>query len=301
MKMIEQICEICGKKYSAKPADAMKRKAGGRYCSDECCWESMRKPENYKICQVCGKQFYAKGGRKKHCSRECSDKNRTPWGIVEVQCEICEKQFVVHKSDIARGRGKYCSRECMAKGQKNGEMVNCTFCGEAFYAPGHKFERYQNLYCSKECAAEGQKAGEVRECECCGKEFYVPQCILDRRAAMYCSPVCVMRSRGKATSIEIATADALECFGIDFIQQWSPEGYNRIYDFKAGCITIEVNGDYWHNLPGAAKVDQEKEEWARENGLIPVTLWEHEIWSKGAKNLIKKRVLPFLDLEAVAV
>ena len=284
----------------ANPADVSIAKAGGRFCSDECQWESMRKPENYKNCPGCGKRFYSKGGRQKFCCVECARENRTPWARVKVECQVCGKKFIVSKSDHARERGKYCSRECMAEGQKTGKEIDCVVCGKTFYAPGHKFERYESLYCSKECAAEGKRTGEVRECKCCGEEFYVPQCIIDRRAAMYCSPECVMRSKGNATSIEIATADALDHFGLEFIQQWCPEDYNRIFDFKVGKITIEVNGDYWHNLPGALEKDREKEEWARLKGFIPVTLWEHEIWNVGAKKLIKQRVLPLLNMEAIA-
>lgn len=115
---------------------------------------------------------------------------------------------------------------------------------------------------------------------------------------MYCSQECVLRSNGHATYIEIAAAEALEHFGIDFVQQWSPKNANWIYDFKIGRITLEVNGDYWHNLPGAHSRDRKKEEWALRNGLIPVTIWEHEINDVGALEIIENRVLPlFKEME----
>lgn len=219
--MTEILCETCGKAVNI--SDAI---ADGKYCSPECQWESMRKPEYYKNCPVCGIRFYANanGYIKKFCSYECACKGQTrpgsnPWARVKKICENCGKEFWIHKSNSARGRGRYCSQEC------------------------------------------------------------------------------VLRASGNETAIEAETAEALSLFGVDFIQQWKPDEYNRIFDFKVGQVTIEVNGDYWHSLPGREEVDKEKEYWARENGFIPVTIWEHEIREKGAKKLISSRVLPLLNME----
>jgi hypothetical protein len=141
--MINKKCEICGKEYITEKSEVRKLKAGGRYCSDECCWESMRKPEYYKKCPVCGERFYAKRKQREqiHCSIECARKNRTPWGRVNKKCEVCGKKFWVHKAEDKRGRGKYCSKECAYKAQKTGMVVVCSCCGNSFYAPGHKLER----------------------------------------------------------------------------------------------------------------------------------------------------------------
>lgn len=240
---------------------------------------------NTRKCVICGKDFIPRGNAQKYCD-DCAN--------VQKICPQCGKEFLVSRSQHNRGRGIYCSRECQFEAAKTGKWMVCPVCGKRFYAPKNKFGKYDTLYCSRECAAEGQKTGEVKTCLVCGKKFYRPKCILDRRSANYCSPECALRAGQFTTWIEAETAKALDELGIDYVREWQPEGYSKIYDFRVGNVTIEVNGDYWHNLDGASERDEEKERWAIANGYNPVTIWEHEIAEVGAKQLLIDRVLPLL-------
>ena len=84
------------------------------------------------------------------------------------------------------------------------------------------------------------------------------------------------------TSIEVAVSEALNALGIEHVSQYRPDGYSRVYDeFIPPDVLIEVQGDYWHNRPGAGEKDAEKAAWAAENGYQLVAIWEHEIVERG--------------------
>ncbi len=94
------------------------------------------------------------------------------------------------------------------------------------------------------------------------------------------------------TSIEIAISEALDDLGIMHVTQYRPEGCSYTYDeyLLAQGILLEVNGDYWHTLPGKAEKDACKEAWAREHGFLPVVIWESEIKERGALAMIQSRL-----------
>ena len=80
------------------------------------------------------------------------------------------------------------------------------------------------------------------------------------------------------TTIEIAVAGALDVLGYAYTPEYRPLDYSRPYDFYVfPDVLIEVQGDYWHNLPGKAEGDAEKAEWARGQGFVLVELWETDI------------------------
>jgi len=80
------------------------------------------------------------------------------------------------------------------------------------------------------------------------------------------------------TTIEIAVVQALEALGLAHECEYRPPGYSRTYDMLVyPDLLIEVQGDYWHNLPGRAEHDIEKAVWARGQGFVLVELWEADI------------------------
>jgi hypothetical protein len=133
----------------------------------------------------------------------------------------------------------------------------------------------------------------MRKCAECGMKFYVEQCWSKKRT--FCSVECFHKSWKYSTTIERAVAEALDELNIIYEREWKPENYNRIFDFQiSGLVTIEVNGDHWHNLEGSAKRDKEKEDWAFQNRMIPITIWEKDILERGAMEMIVERVVPLL-------
>jgi len=60
----------------------------------------------------------------------------------------------------------------------------------------------------------------------------------------------------------------LESLGIDYIFQFRPKGYSKLYDFYIPKLNllIEYDSKYWHSLPGMKERDTEKTQYAINNG-----------------------------------
>lgn len=72
------------------------------------------------------------------------------------------------------------------------------------------------------------------------------------------------------SSLEVRLAQALDKAGILYIQQYKPDGYWRYYDFylPGHKLLIEVDGAYWHSLPGRSDIDVEKTRYAIDHGYM---------------------------------
>ena len=80
------------------------------------------------------------------------------------------------------------------------------------------------------------------------------------------------------TTIELAVVQALNALGLTHECEYRPPGYTCVYDVLVyPDILIEVQGDYWHTLPGRAERDAEKAAWARGQGFVVIELWGHDI------------------------
>jgi G:T-mismatch repair DNA endonuclease (very short patch repair protein) len=105
--------------------------------------------------------------------------------------------------------------------------------------------------------------------------------------------------RGQPTSIELQIAHALEEMGIEHESQYRPTGCSYVFDeFIAPNILVEIQGDYWHNLPKGRKRDAKKKAWAINSGYDFVVIWEHDIKECAAMSLVKERILPLLQCAA---
>ena len=82
-------CQECGKEIKVYPSHTPKN--GGKYCSFGC--------------------------RGKAQSRNYSGENSPSWkgGLVNRNCEICDREITVLPSQIIKGGGKYCSPKCMGQ------------------------------------------------------------------------------------------------------------------------------------------------------------------------------------------
>jgi len=98
------------------------------------------------------------------------------------------------------------------------------------------------------------------------------------------------------TSIEVALYEALSELDLPYEEQFSPDGYSKIYDaIIFPDILVEIHGDYWHSLPTALINDEEKLAWAHDNNYRLVVIWEHEISEFGIGQLIESRILPLME------
>ena len=197
---VKRICQQCGKYFFVVPS-ILKKKGGGKYCSQECVRIAKRginspywKGNKIKrICKICGKEFFVwpyviKRGQGKYCSNECQNKSRQKRMIRE--CKQCGKRFEVKLTEINRGGGKYCSDNCFYKSRNKKIIQKCGWCGEEFEVTPSRIKYGGGKYCSIKCRDKSQDKKIERKCEICGKEFKTIPSRAKVGFGKYCSTEC---------------------------------------------------------------------------------------------------------------
>lgn len=99
------------------------------------------------------------------------------------------------------------------------------------------------------------------------------------------------------SSLEVMMAEALDTYKVRYIQQYRLEGDGRPFDFFIKPnVLIEVDGNYWHDLPRAIERDKAKTKLAAENGFTLIRIQEDDLRKHGAVKIVQERVLPLLTL-----
>jgi very-short-patch-repair endonuclease len=97
------------------------------------------------------------------------------------------------------------------------------------------------------------------------------------------------------SSLECMVQEFFDTNNINYIQQYRPEGYNRVYDFllpdAMPPLLIEVDGTYWHSSPGAlargaSEIDAAKDTWAIGNGFDMLRIPEQDLLKIGVEAFI---------------
>lgn len=78
----------------------------------------------------------------------------------------------------------------------------------------------------------------------------------------------ILESIQSPTKPEKEIMKMLEKLKINYVFQFKPKGYSRIYDFyiQNMNLLIEFDGIYWHSLEKSELNDKEKTEYAKDNG-----------------------------------
>jgi len=98
------------------------------------------------------------------------------------------------------------------------------------------------------------------------------------------------------SSIEIQFAAALQECAIPFTVQYRLEGDSRPFDFFIPPrLLVEVDGEYWHSLPGADERDAAKTELAKERGFILRRVPERAFREKTPLDIVQERILPLVN------
>lgn len=101
--------------------------------------------------------------------------------------------------------------------------------------------------------------------------------------------------RRNPSSLETNFAVALEACGIRYIPQYRLEGDGRPFDFFIPPrLLVEVDGTYWHGLPGAAEKDALKAELAKERGFILRRIPEQVFQKQNPSEIVQERILPIM-------
>lgn len=239
-----------------------------------------------KKCEICGREFKTCKSRVilgygRFCSSKC-------WGEyqkerIEKKCIICGKVFYAKRSEIKRGK-KYCSLKCYHESQKTGTWVICKYCGKKFYAAKKAIERNDaGKYCSWKCFRKVQeiKPNKIKiKCDYCGKEIYRWRRSIKRNDLHFCSRRCLgcytIAHQNNPSSLERKLAGYLIDHNISFICQFKYKLGVADFFIKPNLI-IEVDGDYWHNLPKMIERDKRQTLFLEGEGYTVLRLWEHEL------------------------
>lgn len=99
----------------------------------------------------------------------------------------------------------------------------------------------------------------------------------------------------RISPLETIVAETLDMLGINYIKQFRPPGYSKVYDFLLSCehVLIEVDSNYWHHSDmmlrhGKAEKDAEKELWALDHGFYFARIDEQSVRSDQLVDLLQQ-------------
>lgn len=234
----------------------------------------MPRPDLYKhlpdpTCATCGKTFVVPGKRRlsaRYCSKACADRAKE---TAETRtCPTCGKAVRLEPSRLVKG-AKFCSLACSAAsrvGVKRPGMNRslrvarvCKECGTEFLAQRDRVARGIARYCSNACKFKAAQNRVTRTCAQCGAPFDAhPKRIMDGRGR-FCSRRCYYLYSGTAPSgPELLLTAALSEAGLSFTRE-AVLGKYRVDFLVGGIVAVEVDGAFWHSLPGAAEKDAKKD------------------------------------------
>lgn len=117
-------------------------------------YKKWNKPK-LKNCKGCGENYAvynpAQQLEQQYCSRECFWKHRAPAkprrGVYK-DCEVCEKEFYVSASGVAR---RFCSQKCMGKKRNKQKWLTCKVCGDSYSRARSQIKHRGSSFCSNKC------------------------------------------------------------------------------------------------------------------------------------------------------
>jgi len=288
--MVKRICQVCGKEFMVHKS--LVKKGGGKFCSNECYWKSIRKRVK-KVCEVCGKRFEVSISEKdrRFCSKECY--LRYAVKRVKKICEVCGKEFEVPLSD---GDRRFCSKECCDEyrrsreyrsrvSKKQSEVMKVLWEDPEFKKK--MSEARKMLWRDPEFK---KKMSEVRKMMWRDPELRKKQS--EKIKVLWKDPEyrerivkgIVAKTELKPNGLEKAFCDLLQSY---FPGEWRYVGDGKVFivgfvpDFihKEENWIIELNGDYWHSFPEAMEKDRRKREVYDRCGYRVLEVWESEFKS----------------------
>jgi len=189
-----------------------------------------------------------------------------PWNKTNLtkECIICGNIYPIILSRYESS--KYCSQECLNESKRritgeehplyNKSDITCDYCGKTYREKPAKIKMYERHFCSRRCLG------------------------------------CYTTShRNNPSNIEKKLANYLIENKISFICQFKYQLGVADFFIKPNLI-IEVDGDYWHNLPKVKERDKRQTLFLEEEGYKVLHLWEKEI-NKNPDECIK-RILEYI-------
>lgn len=199
-------------------------------------------------------------------------------------CGVCNAPVRLYRT--------YCSVECAfiartGRPQIGSSIITCGWCYSEFIVPACRagLAKFCSILCrSAFDKVNGPKGSEHHSwnrvaivCDTCKTIFEVRKS--RATTAKYCSGSCAaigkLKIHSRISSIEATVAIELERRRLLYDAQVRVGKF--VSDFIVGDTIIEVDGDYWHNLPEAKERDPRKDAFYEANGFHVIRIWEHEV------------------------
>lgn len=85
-----------------------------------------------------------------------------------------------------------------------------------------------------------------------------------------------MKSKMFKSKLHKLFASMLDRMGLDYEEEYQIEAWT--FDFRLpNNILVDMNGDYWHRLPGRVTRDRKKREFAESKNYKLIWIWEHQM------------------------
>lgn len=194
------------------------------------------------------------------------------------------------------------------KGDRGGKVIICNMCGKKYYAPPSRLK--VSKYCDWECFIEAKRrvTGEEHplyssidiKCDWCGKIYKEKPVKIEMYNHHFCSRRCqgcyTTANRNNPSNVEKKLANYLIEHKISFICQFKYKLGVADFYIKPNLI-IEVDGDYWHNLPKVKERDKRQTLFLEGEGYTVLHLWEHDI--NNNPNECIEKILRYIPNELV--
>lgn len=158
---------------------------------------------------------------------------------------------------VRRGQYKFCSDECRAIATPEERTYSCQTCGKEFVA----WHRKRRFHCSMECRrrqAEGP-------CANCGRPVKGQRARFEKSEHVYCDMRCYRLHRMPRG--QKALVDAIASLGVSCVAE-HPVGRYLVDIYVPHLdLVVEVDGDYWHELPRQRAKDKLRDAFLRGSGL----------------------------------
>lgn len=228
------------------------------------------------------------------------EKGNIPWNKSKTKKDYPQLgNSGVKEGNIPWNKGKKGLQIAWNKDKRAGKVVNCSICNKEYYASPARIKQ-GSKYCSWECFNESKRrVTGVRHplynqidilCDYCGKVYKEKPAKIRIYKQHFCSRRCLgcytISHQNNPSSIEKKLARYLIDHKISFICQFKYKLGIADFFVKPNLI-IEVDGDYWHNLPNVKERDKRQTVFLEGEGYTVLHLWEYEI-NENSEKCIEK-------------
>lgn len=82
----------------------------------------------------------------------------------------------------------------------------------------------------------------------------------------------------------------LTSLGTDFLEQETVEGIAQV-DFLVGKTIIQMDGTYWHNMPGRKEIDDRQDRLLSEAGYTIIRISDKEMEAEPLERVLKRKAI----------